>query len=79
MKADMKKKHSFKIWYCRRALWIPCATRKMNKEVLGQIKPETSLEAKIAELKLSILRKHGALEKTIMLGNGRQQQKKKDK
>lgn len=41
----------------------------MNKWLLEQIKPETSVEAKMAKLKLSYLRQVvGSLEKIIMLG-----------
>ena len=44
----------------------------MNKWVIEQIKPETSLEAKMTEVKMPyfghIMRRHASLEKTIVLG-----------
>ena len=53
-------------------MWLPWIAGKTNKWVLGQIKPELSLEAKMLELRLSsfgrIMRKQNSLEKTIMLG-----------
>ena len=53
------------------ALWIPWAIRKTDKWVLQQIKPETFLDTKVTEWKLSyfrhIMRKQGFLQKTIIL------------
>ena len=50
-----KKKKGFHVKRgVRRTLWImPWTTRKTNKKVLGQIKPETSLETKMTNLKLA--------------------------
>lgn len=46
----------------------PGPPERLNKRVLEQIKPKTSLEAKITKLKLFyfryIMRKQGSLEKT---------------
>lgn len=56
----------------RRPLQIPWAPRKRNEWVLEQIKPEASLEAKWAKLKVpcfgSVLRRQGSLGETMMLG-----------
>ena len=47
--------------------------RKLNRWVLMQRKPETSLEGKTTNLKLyyfkHIMRRQGSLEKAVMLGN----------
>ena len=40
-KADRGKNDSFEMWCWRKAIRIPQTTRKMNKQVLEQIKPET--------------------------------------
>ena len=52
-KADGENIDSFEIWHWRRALQIPWTSRKMDKWILEQIKPETSLEAKMTKSKLS--------------------------
>lgn len=79
-----RKMDSFEIWCWRRAVQRPRTTRRTNKWVLEQIKPETLLEAKMTELKLvysgHIMRRQRSLEKTIRLGkNTRQQEKRKIK
>ena len=70
-KAAGKKNDSFEIWCWRRALRIPWTALNMNRWVLEQIKPETSLEAKMTKLKLfyfgHIMRTQGSLENTMML------------
>ena len=57
---------SFVILFCMTIM------NKKNKWVLEQVKPEISLEANVAKLKLSscrhILRRQGSLEKTVTLG-----------
>lgn len=39
-----------KMWCCKRALLIPWTARKTSKLILGQIKSELSLEAKMTKL-----------------------------
>lgn len=55
----------------------------MSNCVLKQIKPETSLEAKMTKLKLfyfwNIMRRQGALEKNNIAGKTRRQQKKSER
>ena len=59
------------MWGRRGALWIPWATRKTNKQVVDQIKPELSLEVKITRLKQTyfgyVVRRY-YLKKIIMFG-----------
>ena len=52
-KADRERKESRGIRCWRRALWGPRASRRMNEWVSGQVKLETSLEAKMTEPKLT--------------------------
>ena len=53
-------------------MWILAPVRKLNQWVLGQIKPEMLLEAKVIKLVLPYLehitRRLGSLEKTVVLG-----------
>ena len=50
--------------------WIPWTTRKTNKWILEQLKPELSLEAKMMKLRLSyfehIMRRQDSLQQTII-------------
>lgn len=59
-------------WGWRRALRVPGTSRKTGTWTLKQMKPETSLEAKVTKPKLShfghTVRKQGSWEKTVMLG-----------
>ena len=71
--ADRKKMDPFEKWCWRRApqtLGQPRTTRKMNKWVQEQIKPE--LEAKVIKLRLfyfgHIMRRQDSLEKIITPG-----------
>uniref|UniRef100_W5MW50 Reverse transcriptase domain-containing protein n=1 Tax=Lepisosteus oculatus TaxID=7918 RepID=W5MW50_LEPOC len=48
-----KRMDAFKLWCWRRLLRIPWPARVTNKEVLGRIKPEISLEGKITRLRLT--------------------------
>ena len=55
---------------CRRALWIPWTHIKANRLVLLQIRTETSLKAKVTNLKLSYfghtMRRQSSLKRTII-------------
>ena len=63
---------SYELQCWQRALWASWTARKMTKWVPGQIKPESSQEAKMATQRRShsghILSGGGSLEETIMLG-----------
>lgn len=63
---------SIEIWCWLRVLWVSQTARKINKWVIEQIKPETSLEANVTKQKLSyfrhIMRREDSLENTIILG-----------
>ena len=54
----------------------------MNKRVLQLIRPNTELEANVTTLKLSyfrrIMKRHGSLEKTMMLGKTKATGKEED-
>ena len=71
--ADREKMDSYELQCWQRALWASWTARKMTKWVPGQLKPETSQEAKMATQRRShsghILSGGGSLEETIMLGN----------
>lgn len=73
--------YSCEMWCCRRALPIPWTYGNTNTRILEQIKPETLLEAKMTKLKLSyfghIMRRQGYLEKTVILGRNRRQQRER--
>ena len=60
---------------------MPWAAREKNKWVLGQIKAQLLMEAKMIKLKLSyfghITRGQDSLEKAIMAGRSRRQQEKR--
>jgi hypothetical protein len=64
---------SFEMWCWRKMLRIPWTARRTNASVIADIGEETSLENKIAKLKLEyfghVVRADG-LEKSIMLGMG---------
>lgn len=70
-KADRRRIDSFELWCWRRLLRIPWTARVTNRDVLQRIRPDTSLEGKITQLRLSyfghVLRGNG-LEKDLMLG-----------
>lgn len=63
------------VWHVvlEKILWIPWATRKLNRWVLMQRKSETPCKVKMPKLKLyyfkCIMRREGSLGKAIMLGN----------
>ena len=63
---DILTKVVYLVLQIARALQIPQTAGRMNKWVLEQIKPETSLEAKMTKPKLSYFGQ-GSLEKTVML------------
>lgn len=71
-KAERRKIDSFELWCWRKLLRVPWTAKRTNRSVLQQIKPDCSLEGMILKQKLTyfghIMRRHDALEKTLMLG-----------
>ena len=76
-----EKNDSSEIRGWRTALQTPWTAGKMNKRVLQLIRPNTELEANVTTLKLSyfrrIMKRHGSLEKTMMLGKQRWREKRR--
>lgn len=70
-KADKKRIDAFELWCWRKLLRIPWMVRVTNGDVLDQIKPKLSLEARITKHRLAyfghIMRRQ-SLEKDVMLG-----------
>ena len=58
---------AFELWCWRRLLSVPWTARGSNQSILKEINPEYSLEGLM--LKLHLMRRDNALEKTLMLGN----------
>ena len=50
-KAEHRRSDAFELWYWRRLLRVPWATRKSNQSILKEIGPEYSLEALMLKLK----------------------------
>ena len=51
-KAECQRTDAFELWCWRRLLRVPWTTRRSNKSVLKEIKPEDSLEGLMLKLKL---------------------------
>ena len=71
-KAERWRINAFKLWCWRRLLRVPWTARRSNQSILKEIGPEYSLEGLLLKLKLYyfgyLMRRAGALEKTLMLG-----------
>ena len=61
---------SFKLWYWRRLLGVPCTAQRSNQSILKEISPEYSLEGLMLKLQYfdHLMRRADSLEKTLMLG-----------
>ena len=63
---------AFELWYWRRLLRVPWATRRSNQPTVKEISPEYSLEGLMLKLKLQyfghLMRRADSLEKIPMLG-----------
>ena len=51
-KAECQRTDAFELWCWRRLLRVPWTTRRSNKSVLKEIKPEDSLEGLMLKLML---------------------------
>ena len=47
-----EKMYAFEIWYCRKLLGVTYLDRKRNTEIIGIIKPKSTLEASIVKSSL---------------------------
>ena len=67
---------AFELW-CWRLLRVPWTARRSNQSILKQISPEYSLEGLMLKLKLQfehLMQRTDLLEKTLMLGDWRQEE-----
>ena len=71
-KAERRRIDAFELWYWRRLLRVPWATRRYNQSILKEISPGCSLEGMMLKLKLQyfghLMQRVDSLEKTLMLG-----------
>ena len=51
-KAEWQRIDAFKLWCCRRLLWVPWTARRANQSILKEISSEYSLEGLMLKLKL---------------------------
>ena len=88
-KAEHQKIDAFELWYWRRLLRVPWATRTSNQSILKEISPGSPLEGLMLNLKLQyfghLVQRVDSFEKTVMLGKieggwrrGRQRMKQLD-
>ena len=78
-KAERRRIDAFELWCWRRLLRVPWTSRRANQSILKEISPGCSLEGLIPKLKLQyfghLMRRTDSLEKTLMLGHLRQEEK----
>ena len=80
-KAEHQRIDAFELWYWRRLLRVPWIARRSNQSILKEISPGCSLEGLMLKLKLQyfghLMQSVDSLEKTLMLGRIRQEEKGK--
>ena len=78
-KAEQQRIDAFELWCWRRLLRVPWTARRSNQSILKEIRPEYSLEGLMLKLKLRyfghLMQRADSLEKTLMLGKDRRQEK----
>ena len=78
-KAEHRRIDAFELWFWRRLLRVPWTARRPNQSILKEISPGCSLEGLMLKLKLQyfghLMRRVDSLEKTLMLGRTRQEEK----
>ena len=78
-KAECRRIDAFELWCWRRLLRVPWTARRSNQSILKEISPECSLKGLMLKLKLQyfgyLMRRTDSLEKTLMLGKTRQEEK----
>ena len=71
-KAEHWRIDAFELWFWRKLLGVPWATRRSNQSILKEINPEYLLEELMLKLKLQhfgyLTWRTDSLEKTLMLG-----------
>ena len=81
-KAEHQRIDAFELWCWRRLLRVPWTARRSNQSFLKEISPGCSLEGMMLKLKLwyfgHLMRRADSLEKTLMLGRGRQRMRQLD-
>ena len=72
MVATSRRIDTFELWYWRRLLRVPWATRRLNQSIVKEMSPGYSLEGLMLKLKLQyfghLMQRTDSLEKTLMLG-----------
>ena len=70
-KTERQRIDAFELWYWRRLLSVPWASRRSNQSILKEISPECSLEGLMLKLKLQyfshLMWRNDSFEKTLML------------
>ena len=78
-KAEQRRIGAFELWCWRRLLRVPWTARRSIQSILKEISPECSLKGLMLKLKLQyfgyLMRRTDSLEKTLMLGKTRQEEK----
>ena len=78
-KAEHRRIDAFELWCWRRLLRVPWTARRSNQSILKEISHECSLEGLMLRLKLQyfghLMWKTDSLERTLMLGGIRGQQR----
>jgi len=78
-KAEHWRIDAFELWFWRRLLRVPWTARRSNQSILKEMHPECSLDGLMLKLKLQyfghLMRRSDSLEKTLMLGKWRQEEK----
>ena len=71
-KAEHRRIDVSELWWWRRLLRVPWATRRSNQSILKEVSPEYSLEGLMLKLKLQyfghLMGRTDSLGKTLMLG-----------
>ena len=71
-KAECRRIDAFELWYWRRLLRVPWASKRFTQSILKEISPGCSLEGLMLKLKLQyfghLMRRADSFEKTLMLG-----------
>ena len=76
-KAENQRTDALELWCWRRLLRVPWTARRSNQSILKEINPEYSLEGRVLKLQCigHLMRRANSLEKTLMLGKIRQEEK----
>ena len=78
-KAEQQRIDAFELWCWRRLLRVPWTARRSNQSIQEEINPEYSLEGLMLKLKHQyfghLMQRADSLEKTLMLGKDRRQEK----